>query len=410
MKILHINTNSTVGGAAVAANRLHQGLLKNRVDSQFLFKYGNIDNQTFIKYPLSYGLINKVENKYKKYLLNKYPNRTETRFSIENHFGNVSDYINAMDIDIVHLHWVNNFLRVEDISNINKPIVWSLHDMNPFTGGCHYDEECEGYMSNCGTCRVLSENKACNRSYNALLKKETLWLKQDITVNGLSKWLAECAKSSRLFSNRTIVNIPNPIDLECFNVIDKVTARDRLSLPLNKKIILFGAWGVNSDPRKGFSYFKKAISKMNLKKDELVILLLGNPPIDEANNEFDIISLGFVSSNKKLNLIYSAVDVFISPSKQENLSNMILESLACGTPVVAFNIGGNSDMIVHKNNGFLANAFDEKSLAEGLDWTLEDEIRIRHLSINSRQSVANKFDLNTVITKYIELYMKIKNK
>lgn len=409
MNILHINSNVNVGGAAVAANRLHHGLLQQGINSQFLFKNGEIINDTFIKYPHNFKLLNKLENKYKKYLLSKYPNRTQTLFSIDNHYGNVSSFINALDIDIVHLHWINNFLSVEDIAKINKPIVWSLHDMNTFTGGCHYDEECEGYKSNCSDCKVLNTNKQCDRSRNSLLKKESLWLPKEIIVNGLSKWIAGCAKSSRLFLNSKVVNIPNPIDLELINVIDKLEARTQLNLPKDKKIILFGAWEV-SDPRKGYNHLKNALSKLKIRREKFILLVLGMLDNNDLEKYFDVISLGFISDSQKMNLIYTAADLFVSPSKQENLSNMIMESLAYGTPVVAFNIGGNGDMITHKNNGYLAKSYEDESMAEGIDWIFEEEERHKQLSSNARQSVLLKFDNKIIIPQYIELYTGILNK
>ena len=406
MKILHVNTNAEVGGAAIAAQRVHYGLLKEGIHSVFLFKHGIEKDKTFKKYPYQWYLINKIQKKCKKFLLNKNP-KSPTLFSIDSKISFSANYINSLDVDIVHLHWVNNFLTVGDIAKINKPIVWSLHDMNPFTGGCHYDEGCDEFKANCIKCRVLNAGNSCARSQKMLETKLLLWKDKKIIVNGLSNWIAKSAKESKVFSDKKIINIPNPIDTNIFKNIDKGFARKEVDIPHDKKIILFGAWGVNSDLRKGHDLLEKALRQIKSEKGNISILLIGELTNPKLFQGFNVVPMGFVSEDEKMNLIYSAADIFISPSRQENLSNMILESLASGTPVLGFDIGGNKDMITHKLNGFLAKPYSTEDLAKGIDWMLENDNRLKNLSHNARETIINKFDNKIVIPEYIELYRKV---
>jgi glycosyltransferase involved in cell wall biosynthesis len=212
--------------------------------------------------------------------------------------------------------------------------------------------------------------------------------------------MANLAKESSLLKNQSVVNIPNPIDVNLFYPISKIEARKQLKLPLNKKLILFGAMNATSDPRKGYKHLNKALNELNIDNVELAIF--GTNKVNKPL-KFKTHTLGYIYNDEHLNLIYNAADVMIVPSVQENLSNAIVESLSSGTPVVAFNIGGNSDMIEHKLNGYLAKAFDSIDLANGIKYVLQN----KNLSINAREKVMRTFEKNIVAKQYIKLYNKI---
>jgi glycosyltransferase involved in cell wall biosynthesis len=228
-----------------------------------------------------------------------------------------------------------------------------------------------------------------------------------LTIVGLSRWLADCAKKSTLFGERHIVNLPNPIDIHIFRPFNKEFARDLLDLPVNNKIVLFGADDAMRDPRKGFTELAAAMN--SIKSTGLELLLFGsgrlsNPP--DFNHPVHF--LGHMPGDLSLRVLYSAADVMVVPSLQENLSNIIMECLACGTPVVAFNIGGNSDMIDHQNNGYLAIPRSPSSLAEGIDWILNHPTP-QHLSCNARQKVIENFESTKIARQYLNLYNEILN-
>lgn len=411
MKILIVNTADIDGGAARAAYRLHKALLNSGVNSQMLVQNKSSDDFTVLS----------ENKKFKKYF-NKlrplldglpvrfYKERTKTLFSSSYFpFSNIVDEINKINPDIVHLHWIcGGMMRIEDIAKIKAPIVWSLHDMWAFTGGCHYDEDCKAYERDCGKCKVLGsvkENDLSKKIYER--KQKTFNQKKDMTIVGLSSWLNECSKNSSLLKDKKHINLPNPIDTNTFKPFNKKKSRELWNLPKDKKLVLFGAMGATSDPRKGFKELGEALAKLQNKNIEFVIFGSSKPQ-DEPNLGFKTHYLGSLHDDVSLVTLYSAVDVMIVPSLQENLSNAIMESLACSTPIVGFNIGGNSDMIEHQNTGYLAKPFDTTDLAQGIEWVLGNE-HYEELCKNARKKVLKEFDSIVVAGKYVELYEEILN-
>lgn len=411
MKILIINTSDINGGAARAAYRLHQSLLLENVDSNMLVQSKTSDDFTVLT---NGGKIRKYVNKFGFFLdslpVKFYKNRTKTFFSPSFlAFSNIVDRINKINPDIVHLHWIcGGMIKIEELIKIKAPIVWSLHDMWAFTGGCHYDEDCGGFYKACGSCKVLGstkENDLSKKVYNR--KKKVLSQINNMTIVGLSKWLRNCSKNSTLLKDKKHVNLPNPIDTNIFKPFGKEKSREMWNFPKNKKLLLFGAMSKTSDPRKGFKELKYSLCKLDDKNIELIIFGAKKPK-DFEDFGFKTHYLGKISDDMNLASLYSAVDVLIVPSLQENLSNQIMESLSCGTPVVGFNIGGNNDMIIHRENGFLAEPFDTNELTRGIVWVIENT-NYAKLCKNAREKVLENFDYKIVGKKYIELYGEILN-
>ena len=349
MKILIVNTSDIEGGAARAAYRLHRSLLAQGIDSQMLVQKKSSDDysvETISKTKLqkAFSLIRPTLDALP---LRAYKNRTKTLFSPSSMgFSSIVDAINEINPDIVHFHWINGgMIKIEEIAYINAPIVWSLHDMWAFTGGCHYNEECGAYEKECGSCKVLGSSKENDLSRKIFNRKvKTFEKKENMTIIGLSKWLYECAKDSTLLKDKKHVNLPNPIDTTIFKLFDKVKARELWSLPQDKKLVLFGAMGATSDPRKGFKQLSEAMKKFSKSSDIEFVVFGSSEPQNASDFGFKTYYLGTLADDVSLVTLYSAVDVMVVPSLQENLSNAIMESLSCGTPVVGFDIGGNSDM------------------------------------------------------------------
>lgn len=322
-------------------------------------------------------------------------------------FSSIPEMIREINPDIVHLHWITGgMMSVEDIGRIRKPIIWSLHDMWPFTGGCHYDNYCAQYKQNCGACPILNSNRNKDLSYfNINRRLKTLSKVDNLTIVGLSKWLADCASSSRVFSNRTVVNLPNPIDTKIYSKVEKVQARRILGLSENKKIVLFGGYNAVANPLKGYQELMAALKL--IETEDFEIIVFGSPKMDTLiETKLPVHFLGSFSDDIALKIIYNSADVIIQPSKQENLSNIIMESLACGTPVVAFNIGGNPDLIEHKINGYLAAPFEPRDLARGIDWVLNHQ-NPNNISESALDKVKLTFEMNLVAQKYIALYKSV---
>ena len=408
MKILIVNASDINGGAARAAYRLHKALLSVNIDSKMLVQSKFSDDFTVLgPKTKAEKILNKICSIANKISLNFYKKKTKTPFCANNFpFLNIVEKINEINPDIVHLHWISgSMIKIEDISKIKAPIIWSLHDMWAFTGGCHYDEKCEGYKNTCGNCKVLNSNQENDLSRKTFNRKQRSFnKKKDITIVGLSHWINESSKNSTLLKNKKHINLPNPIDTNVFKPLDKQKARELWSLPQDKKLILFGAMGATSDPRKGFKELSESLKKIKNKNIEFVIFGSSQPE-NAPDLGFKTHYLGSLHDDISLVTLYSAVDVMIVPSLQENLSNAIMESLSCATPVVAFNIGGNSDMIEHLKVGYLANAFDTIDLAYGIEWILDNQ-NYDELCQNARKKIIKEFNSMTVAKKYIDLYKK----
>lgn len=416
MKILHVNTNDIEGGAARAANRLHKGLLQKNIYSRMIVNNKKTDDFTVIT--LNTNKLERIKTKIRLFLDEKlksiYFKRLKVTWSC-NLFCNKSlvNFINKSNFDIVHFHWINaSMLSIKDIKKINKPIVWTMHDMWPFTGGCHYSDNCVLYKEDCNKCKQLSNKKDTFLSGYILKEKYSSYKKKSIVYVTPSEWLEKCSKESFLLKNSNIKVIPNGIDLKIFKKLDKNFCKKILNLDLSKKYILFGAMTSTSDKRKGYDLLKRALSffkeKFYLKDKDIVLLVFGaNKPQNNENLPFDINYLGQISDDITLNIIYNSADVFIAPSREDNLPNTIVEAISCGLPCIAFNIGGMPDLIKHKKNGYLAKPFDIKDLAKGINFVLEDENRWNSLSENALNKAQRDYDINVVSDKYIDLYKKI---
>jgi len=410
MKVLIVNHSDVIGGAARAAYRLHKALLKEGVNSYMLVQNKASSDPTVISlydtkiekfFYLMKPTLDQLPVKF-------YKNRIKTLFSpswIPSR--KVIEKIKEINPDIVHLHWVcGGMLRIEDIAKINKPIVWTMHDNWLFTGGCHIMWGCENYKDKCGKCLILNSNLSYDLSRWVWYRKSKTFKKlKNIIIVGLSKWITKKAKESSLLKDKKIITLPNPIDTDIFKPIDKMLARKILNLSLSKKLIGMGSAYI--DPNKGYDLL---IESLKFLKKEIVLVLFGK--YDEKliktikESKINVMHLGTFSDDISLAILYSSLDVFIIPSRQETLSNSIMESLACGTPVVAFNIGGNPDMIEHKKNGYLAKPFDVKDLAKGIKWVLEDE-NYDNLCKFAREIILERFDSKKVAKRYIELYKEL---
>lgn len=413
MKFLLINTSDISGGAARAAYRIHKGLQGAGMDSKVLVQTKLSDDKNVIGpgTKLKKGLA-LLRPTFDSAVKNFFTGGTKTIFSPAwLPFSDMPSQIKSIAPDIVHLHWIcDAMLRIEDLKQINKPIIWTLHDMWAFTGGCHYNEGCERFQQTCGNCPQLNKNTKNDLSRSIFRRKTKAWNKFDITVVTPSNWLAGCAKKSSLFKGRRIEVIHNGLDLNLFKSIDKTIAREIWDLPINKKLILFGAIRSTSDQRKGFDLLYKGLNQLSAKWAENAELVVfgSSEPQNPPDFGLPVHYLGHLYDDVSLSLLYAAADVMVTPSRQDNLANTVVESLACGTPAVAFDIGGMPDMIEHQRNGYLAKPFDTSDLAAGIDWVLSDENRYeRSLCLNARQKAVACFDIKKVARQYIELYESI---
>jgi len=415
MKILHLNSTEISGGAGLAANRLHKGLQYAGLQSRMLVNHKKTDDwsiydpDTRIK-----RFINRLRSLQDVLPLQLYSSRKQTPFS--SGLATKADIrkIYEFDPDIVHMHWIGNgFFSIENFKKIGKPIFWTFHDMWPFTGGCHYDEDCGKYETHCGACPQLESQKSHDLAYKVFKRKIRSWEEIGITVVTPSHWLANCARKSVLFRNNEIHVIPNGLDLETYKPTNKEVARELWSLSKEKKYILFGAINATSAKRKGLHILNQALKILsNVIKDNSVELIIfgANEPEIPVDYGFKVNYMGELQDDVSLVSLYSAVDVFVAPSTQDNLPNTVIESMSCSVPVVAFNIGGMPDMIDHMENGYLAEPFSPDDLANGINWVLESSDRYRQLSESALHKVRNSFSLKNSVEQYNNLYSSLLSK
>ncbi len=407
MKALLLSTSDIDGGAARAAYRLHRGLQTIGVDSQMLVRDKHSQDRTTISGKTK---IAQLGANLDGLPLQLYP--TRPMFSPQWFPDAIAPKVAGLSPDIINLHWIcGGYLRIETIAQFDKPLVWTLHDMWPFTGGCHYSQECDRYTDSCGACPQLSSSKNRDLSHWVWQRKAKAWKGSGLTIVSPSVWLAECAKSSSLFQDIRIEVIPHGLNTEKFKPVAQQTAREILNLPLNKQLVLFGvAPSATGDPRKGFHLLQAALQKLSQSewKERLELVVFGSSqPEKPLDLGFKTHYLGQFHDDISLALVYSAANVMIVPSIQEAFGQTASESLACGTPVVGFNATGVKDIIDHQQDGYLATPFEIEDLAQGIVWVLEDSDRYQKLRDRAREKAQQEFTLELQAQRYLSVFSQL---
>jgi glycosyltransferase involved in cell wall biosynthesis len=410
MRILLLSTYDIKGGAARAAYRLCEGLTAAGHEVKMLVQ-SKSGNDGFVEQPdhFSYRRFSKIRG-----YLDLMPAFIKTGKKVLFSIGwlpskAVIRKINDFDPDVVHLHWVNKgFFNLQSLADIRQPVIWTLHDMWAFTGGCHYAYDCERYTIGCGKCPVLRSGKESDMSLYFYKRKKVIYKQlSSLTIVTPSNWMAGLARKSGIFGEHRVLAVPNAINAGIYHRTGKSEARKLLGLPGNMKLILFNAMNATTDERKGYRYLLSALESMDLTDVGLVIVgsdrLSGMEPAG-----LKVHLLGLVKDTETMVKSYNACDVFVLPSLQDNLPNTVMESLACGTPVVAFNTGGIPDMVEHKKNGYLAEYKSVNDLANGIKWSLY-EADAKTLSDNARQKVLDEFAEEVIILKHAKLYQELLN-
>lgn len=426
MKVVHINT-SNKGGAGIAAIRLHERLLSNGIDSKYIslhsFPSSAPEQYQFLKrdtskLPLLTDFSEFVFRVMKKLGLRKpFPQAMEAKhlhgrpeghelFSFPYSDFRIDQHPLVQQADIVHLHWVSDgFLDYQSFfSTTKKKIVWTLHDMFPFTGGCHHSDGCMRFSAACEVCPQLKGT--IDESYSAKImavKSSGLAFVSDRNMKIVcpSSWLTELSQQSKLFQRFAHSTIANIMSEDQFSTKDRAAVRRKLSLPENKKIILFVAHSV-ANVRKGSQLLLEALN--HLKADEEILLCSVGSDSDAMNYPLPHLPMGYVNSDEKMADLYAAADVFVLPSMAENFPNTICESLLCGTPVVAFVVGGIPEL-VNDSNGKLATPFDTKQLAEALRFVLDKPQQFQRevISENAYRRLNPELSTNNYIAVYNDL-------
>lgn len=407
LKALHVCTQDH-GGAAIAVLRLMDALQGRGIAANMLTYYKHskrpdvqraLDQVTGIDKIWLRGMMRYSDSRSEAYRV------THQGMWSSNQLPNPLHHIlNRADVDLLHLHWIGNgFLPIATLSKLSKPLVWTLHDMWGFTGGCHVADECLRYQQQCGHCPKLNSQHERDLSRRVFLAKQKSWRGLEFTIVAPSNWLADCARNSALFHDKQIAVIPHPINTDTYQLLDKTFSRKALHLSLDKKLIVFGAGNIH-DPNKGIAYLESALQKLQL--DDAELITFGAGKVSSLSIPIPIHAMGTIQDERLLALIYNAADVLVAPSRKDNLPSTVMEALTCGTPCVAFNIGGMPDMIDHQHNGYLAQPFDVADLANGIRWVLNHP-EPQALSSQAREKVIRTFNMDIVAKQYVELYQRV---
>ena len=362
MKVTIVSSSDS-GGAGIAALRLHKALMASGVDSSMLCLYKATDTPKVYEYKRS--LFSKVidhlpfiphkQNKYKEH----YSALSECYecFSFPEAIYDISSHPLIQQADVVNLHWVGSSLDYSRFfKNVRKPIVWTLHDMNPFLGIAHYygDRDANLQFSSL-------EDKVRKLKYEAICQHS------NVSVVNLCHWMKDASEKSEVFSNRRHTIIPNSIDINIFKAYDRVEVRRELNLPLDKPVLLFVSQSVKNK-RKGFDLLQNALKGLNR---DCVLLVVGGVD-DELRGRENCLFVGSVNDERRMAKLYAAADAFILPSREDNLPNTMVESLSCGTPVISFSNGGMRDHIQTFKNGILVGDMTSDALLAGINSFLDD--------------------------------------
>ncbi|HUC31460.1 MAG TPA: glycosyltransferase [Candidatus Paceibacterota bacterium] len=404
MKILHLSTTDVKGGAGIAAYRLHKGLIDAGVISEIFVqrKYGAA-NDVFSSESIRGKSFDFFCAGADKIVSKVFGPKSEEITSPALFASMDLRIIDKMNPDIVHIHWIcGGFLSPEKIAKIKKPIVWTMHDMWPFSGAKHYNSGDRSYING-----DFSHNNVLDRW--TWERKKRAWNGLTITGVSPSAWLEHEAKASYLFKEKTVDRIPNGINVDIFKKGDMLSCRKRFNLPLDKKLILFGAVDPLSGERKGYKLLLDVISELSRSDigKNVALVIFGSNDDHRVNFGLPTYFTGKLSSEEDLAAIYSAADIFVAPSKEDNLPNTVIESMSCGTPVAAFHIGGMPDMIDDKINGIMVPPFENKTMAKEIISLLSNEDCHARLSDGARKKVLEKFDIRLIVKKYSQLYNSV---
>ncbi len=403
MKVLIVNTSEEGGGAAVAATRLREALTNNGVKAFMLVR--------------DHGLASRWHFLWERvviWLSNLLSRRHLFQVSIANAGTDITKTQEFQNADIVHLHWVNQgFLSLKDIQKIlrsGKPVVWTMHDMWPMTAICHHAYECERYQEACGQCHFLRRPGADDLSASVFRKKQKVLADADrLVFVAVSHWLAGRAQKSALVGSFPIKVIPNVLPLQQFTIVNRLDAQTALDAEA-PHVIAFGAARID-DPIKGFSYLVEALRILTgeggpYRADDFRLLLFGQVRDGAVLDTIPVpyVHLGFVDDAYRLSQIYSAAHVTVSSSLYETFGQTLIEAMACGSVPVSFDGAGQTDIIQHQQNGYLARRLSAQSLAEGISWALQCGLSAQEL----RRSVIRRYSEQVVARQYINLYEKLR--
>jgi len=411
MKVLHLSYSDLGGGAARGAYQQHKALQAMGINSQMLVlqKLSTDDSVLGPSEKATDIVLSSMRPIFDRRPLSSY--KLQKKYTFSPAISPLFELrkIHEINPDVINLHWINKgLMRIESLKKLQKPLVWTLRDMWPITGGCHYTEGCDRFQQQCGACPQLESTNPRDLSHQIWSRKDRSWKNLRLYLVAVSQWMKECALQSSLLHQYPIEVISSTIDTNTFIIRDKLIARKLFNLDQNKRYLLFTTLDPK-DKRKGLNLLLEALpylDHLNIQY-QLEIIVIGSDTFDHGKTiNIPVRCLGKFVDDLSLSLVYNAVDITIVPSIQDACPKTALESLACGVPVVGFDGTGLRDIVKHRVNGYSAKCFDPKDLAQGIQWILVHE-NPDQLRINARQSVDQHFLNSDQALRYIDVYRHI---
>ncbi len=411
MRVVHLSAYDLFGGAGQAAFRLHVALRESGVDSRMMVRRRDSDRDD-ITAPggALMKLWLRVQRRCDRLALAG--NRAAAaNFSVGWVPDGLSHHLGVLKPDIVHLHWVaHGFLRLESLAKIPAPVVWTMHDMWTFTGGCHYAGTCGRFAESCGRCPLLGARRDHDLSRSGWGRRQRIFASKPITHVSPSRWLAERARESALLRSADVRVIPNGIDAARFGPRDRRAQRRRWGLPEDRLLILAGSAQLRGNPRKGFPDLVQSLDwlgRLGVKRAVELVLFGSAAPVTGELSGFKVHRLGEIAGEDAMASLYAAADVFVAPSLEDNLPNTVIEAMAVGTPVVAYATGGIPEIIDHRVNGLMAPTGEPARLAAELHAMVSDTALRAALGRRAREKVLRVFTRELAAEAYRELYSDV---
>ncbi|HEV2292220.1 MAG TPA: glycosyltransferase family 4 protein [Tepidisphaeraceae bacterium] len=417
MRILHLSTSDSNGGAARAAFRLHTGLKRLGHDSSMLVLRAGSKDPAVARFEPAPGVVSRLGRSIRARRINRdhrqYQPKRPPGLELFNDdrspiAGELADQLPACDL--INLHWVAEYVDHEHFfPRLPKdvPVVWRLADMAPLTGGCHYTHGCDKFTARCGACPQLGSNDDNDLSRQIWRRKSRSLASlapAQLHLVGTSKWIAAESRRSSLLEQFPVSVIPNGLDTADFAPRDRGFSRDLWNIARDAKVILFIADSLENQ-RKGFGYLVKALAALEAVNKPFLVSL-GNL---KSRLELPVphLNLGRINNDRLLSMVYSLADVFVMPSLQESFGQTVTESLACGTPVVAFDGSGPTDMVRPGVTGWLATCGDEHALRRSIIEALSNDAMRAKMSENCRRIAVEEYSLETQAAAYARLYERL---
>lgn len=419
LKVIHLNTYEGNGGAGRACLRLSDALQTSGVDSSVMVYYQFKESTKAVAFSKTpFQKVKAVFNILsERYLSKAFTKALKTPFSLQWFGRGISRHPALKEADLIHIHWINHgFLTPEDLAELeetDKPIAWTFHDSNAFTGGCHVRYSCENFHKQCGSCPLLKISGPNDLSHKNWLSKKKGYENLPFHIIAPSNWMAGSVKFSGLMGAREVTVIPNTIETAVFKPYVKSEAKKMLKISPEKFVLMSGFMPSKNDKHKGTSYLIEALNDLaarpGIVKENIELLIFGNKAnIEMPEFPFKTTFLGTIANDEHLAKCYSAADAFITPSLEDNLPNTVMESLACATPVVAFKTGGIPDMVNHLVNGYLADYESAEDLATGMEWLYHEENAV-DIQREARLTILTHFSEEVIAAKHIALYESLIN-